>query len=415
MPISRPSPRSGDVTAEAVVRRWQSRLFLLLFTVIICAPAIVQVAAPRLHLIPRSFPFAENRALAAAPPWPRSVDDALTWPLRLDPFLQDHFGLRSDLITLNNWLRYRLFGEFASRQIVLGRGRRVLLTSHDAGAPFSMIRAICGVGVSDAMAAGQGEAIGTLLRRTRTATGVPAAFILAPSATAVYPEAMPPWLARQCAAAQPSVPRVAARTPPSEAGLFLYLLPAAKTVRKDEPVIPYASFHWWGGGAKRLIETAAETLLGRTRRVDIPMHASEKMSDLSQFMPGLAFREAVTEPDWAAAGIERCFGAACFTAELGPIASILADLSRYRTPAAGSERVLVLSDSFGAMSVGYLAAYYGQVWHVSMNNLERMSGEQVRAMRRFVFDAYKPDQVVYLFHDGAVLYAAERLNRLLWQ
>lgn len=408
-------PGFGSISAAAILRRWQARLFLLLFAVIVCAPAVLQVAAPEFSLIPRSFPFAENRALAEAPPWPRSVDDAMKYPLRLDPFVRDHFGLRADLITLNNWLRFRLFHEFTSRQIVLGEHGRVLLTSHDAGSPFSMIRGLCGVGVSDEMVAGQGAAIGELLQRTRQAAHAPVAFVLAPSATAVYPETMPPWLARQCRAAQPSVPRVAARIPPSERQFFLYLGPAAAKIRETVTITPIASFHWWGAGPKRLIETMAETLLGQTRRIDVPMHDAEKGSDLGQFMPGLVFREKVKEPDWAAAGIERCFGPSCFTAELGPIASILADLSRYRAPGAGTKRVLMLSDSYGAMSAGYLAEFYGEVLHLSTNNLERLSVEQMRTLRRVVFEEYRPDQVVYLYHDAAVLYAAGRLNRLLWQ
>ncbi len=404
----------ASVRWAATARRWQSCLFLLLFAAIVCAPAAVMVLAPEQRLIPRAPKFEENRAAAPRPPWPRTLQQALAFPPRLEPFLQDRFGLRADLITLNNYLRFRLFGEFTSRQIMLGLHGRVLLTSHDAGAPFSMIRGICGVGVGDALTDAQADALGVLLRRTR-AVVQRTAFVLAPSASAVYPEALPVWLARQCDAARPTVPRIGAKIPPAEAGAFLYLLDTARTVRQTDPVIPWASFHWWGMGAKRLIEAASETVLGRTRQVDVPMHPTQKTSDLNQFMPGLGFREDVKEPDWAAAGIERCFGAPCYADDLGPIAAILADVSRYRSPRVDGGRVLVLSDSFGAMSAGYLAEYFHEVRHFSLNNLERMTPDQVRALRTYVFDTYKPDQVVYLFHDGAILYAAARLNRLFWQ
>ena len=73
------------------------------------------------------------------------------------------------------------------------------------------------------------------------------------------------------------------------------------------------------------------------------------------------------------------------------------------------------SDSFGAMSAGYFSAYFAEVAHFSVNYLERLSPEQMRTFRNYIFDAYRPDTIVLLFHDGAILYAPQRLERLLWQ
>ena len=413
------STRFADsLKLTGIIRRFQSCVFLLMFAFIICTPAVVHLWRPDLRLMPAEFPFEENRALAPPPP-PiaslRSWDDVVSYPARLEPFLGDHFGLRVDLITFNNRIRYQLFGEFSNRQIALGQHGRVLLTSHAADTPFSMIRTVCGVGVTDPMVEEAGRSLQALLRRTRESVQGSPVFVIAPTATAIYPETMPTWLARQCASAMPTVPRVTALVSASGSSSFFDLTPTARVAREGEMVIPYASFHWWYGGAKPLIETLAETVLGRKRQVDVPLRDGEKRADLTQFMPGLTFRESVKEPDWVAANIEGCFGAACFASELGTIAGLIADMSRYRSSRIDQGSVLVLSDSFGAMSVGYLAEYFRDVWHFSMNNIDQLSVEQMRTLRHVMFDVHRPDQIVFLFHDASILYAAARLNLLLWR
>ena len=197
---------NNDIALAGAARRWISVIFLTSVLGLLCAPGIAQLFG-----LTNTSPVSdENRTLAGPPPFPSSLSDALNYPARLEPFLQDHFGFRPSLISLNNWMLYNLFGEFASPQVVVGQRGRIFFTSHSAKYPYSLIRTICGIGVSDADAADAARAVSELIDRFRGV--VPSiVFIAAPSATSVYPEDLPQWLERQCAHAVPTIPRVAER------------------------------------------------------------------------------------------------------------------------------------------------------------------------------------------------------------
>jgi hypothetical protein len=376
---------------------------------LICAPGIMQFLGLD---IPTSS--AENRTLAGPPPLPSSLSDALNYPARLEPFLQDHFGFRSRLITLNNWMLYNLFGEFVSRQVVVGQRGRIFLTSHGASQPYSLIRAICGIGVSDDDAAGAARVVSKVIDRfRRVAPSI--VFIAAPSPTSVYPEDLPQWLVRKCADAVPTMNRVAEKISAEDSGRFSFPIAIAKEANGGDPLIPYAGFHWRGTGVRLIMDSIATNSLGLTRRFEVPMIAKTEKSDLSQFMPGLVFEERIKAPDWSAVHVDFCYGGGSCFPEIGPIADLLGDVSHYRSPPGGRGRILVLSDSFGAASAGYFSAYFGEVVHFSVNYLDRLSTEQMKTFRNYIFDAYKPDTIVLLFHDGAIFNAPQRLERLLWQ
>ena len=400
---------NNDIALAGAVRRGISVVFVTSVFGLLCAPGIAQLFGSR-----NASPISdENRTLAGAPPFPSSLSDASNYPAKLEPFLQDHFGFRSSLVALNNWILYNLFGEFASPQVALGQRGRVFFTSHDAKHPYSLIRTICGIGVSDADAAEGAHAVSELIDRFRGV--VPSiVFIAAPSATTVYPEELPRWLARQCARAVPTVPRVAERISAEDSGRFSFPIAIAKGANEEDPVIPYAGFHWAGTGVRRVIDGIATNRLGLTRRFEIPMVTKTERSELSKFMPGVVFEERVKTPDWSAVHVNACVGGSCFP-EIRPVADILADVSRYRSPPGGHGRLLMLSDSFGAMSAGYFSAYFQEVAHFSVNGLERLSPEQMKTFRNYIFEGYRPDTIVILFHDGGILYGPQHLERLLWQ
>ena len=329
---------NNDIALAGAVRRGISVVFVTSVFGLLCAPGIAQLFGSR-----NTSPISdENRTLAGPPPFPSSLSDALNYPAKLEPFLQDHFGFRSRLIALNNQMLYNLFGEFASPQVALGQRGRIFFTSHSAKSPYSLIRAICGIGVSDADAAEAARAVSELIDRFRGV--VPSVvFIAAPSATSVYPEELPQWLARQCADAELTIPRIAEKISAEDFGRFSFPIAIAKGANEGDPVIPYAGFHWGGTGVRRVIDSIATDSLGLTRRFEIPMVTKTEKSELSKFMPGVVFEERVKTPDWSAVGVNACLGGSCFP-EIRPIADILADVSRYRSPPGGHGRVLMLSD-----------------------------------------------------------------------
>ena len=108
-------------------------------------------------------------------------------------------------------------------------------------------------------------------------------------------------------------------------------------------------------------------------------------------------------PRFAESGVEECHGAACFP-QLGEIAQVLGDLSRYRNRGdqAGQGRLLILSDSFGAEVTGYFSEYFGEVWQIGTNNVAQLDAEKVGRVRRILLDEYRPDVVVFVYHDAAL-------------
>lgn len=93
----------------------------------------------------------------------------------------------------------------------------------------------------------------------------------------------------------------------------------------------------------------------------------------------------------------------CFS-EWASIASVISDLSRVRSPQVGDKKLLILSDSFGKEIVGWFAPYFGSIWHFSVSNLARLSADEREIFRQHIFTEYKPDIVLYVFHDGSVHY-----------
>src|SRR5262249_21500054 len=112
--------------------------------------------------------------------------------------ISDAIPLRPILIRLNNRLRYVLFNELPTRQTFFGDGNRLFLASHDGSAPLSLIRAICGSGVSTEVVAQAAADIVELLSRAQELASR-SVYVSIPTAPAVYTDELPERLQRQCA------------------------------------------------------------------------------------------------------------------------------------------------------------------------------------------------------------------------
>lgn len=199
------------------VRRLCAWLFIAAVSGFLLTPALVQL------LVPNPDVPSENRPFASWPAWPRSPGEAFSLPARIEAYFQDHFGLRYQMIVASNRLRYALFGQMPSQQVIEGRNGRLFLTSHQAAAPFALLDVICGVGVSDAAADKAARSITGFLRGLPE-VGPRVLLAVIPSSPAIYPEDLPPWRQKQCEAAEPTVARIASRLPPDVLGSWAYPL-----------------------------------------------------------------------------------------------------------------------------------------------------------------------------------------------
>lgn len=98
----------------------QAWIFIGIFCLWIVLPAAVQLAG-------WSSTKGENRTLAAAPEWPTNRAEFETFPQRAQTYLDDHFGLRRQLVWLNSRLRYAL-GVSASPHVAIGENNFLFYT-----------------------------------------------------------------------------------------------------------------------------------------------------------------------------------------------------------------------------------------------------------------------------------------------
>jgi hypothetical protein len=357
--------------------------------------------------------LAENRRLADPPAWPRSWREVPGFFPKVDAWLNDHFGLRQTLVAWNNRLRFVLFKEVTSPQLTLGHEGFLYFNSHSAKEPLAMIRMLCGIGLSSEWVQQQAGRLAGLVRRV-LAEHPASTLLVVPTKPVVYPEYLPDWLQAECQRSVPPVPAILARlTDQSELGQHIvFPLEPMKRLKASVELFPKANFHWEGEGPRRIAEHLAGTMMRLEKLVDLPRQPVDRPSDLQQFLPGVPLLIHVEEADYAAAGIEACRGGECFP-ELNGAAAKLADVSRYRHPGRTGPRLLIISDSFGAGIAGYFSEYFGEVWHLSSNNVTLLSPDEARQVRDTAFRDYAPDRVLYVFHDFAIGYYEDYLNPLL--
>jgi hypothetical protein len=379
-------------------------VFVLVSLAILYSPMVLQVVG-------RSGPRSgENRPPAASPESPRSIADLPRWTAAVDAYLKDRFGLRNQLVDLHDRLLFYVFNTFNSGQILAGHDGRLFLTSHsaDEASRNSLIQESCGFGI----AAGQWDTVAhgfaEVLART-AGPGPDTRIVLVPSSAALYRDQLPSWLQRQCALGTRPAVGIAARLPEGVRPRFIDLFPIMEQVNREAPAIPRRNFHWDGLGPLRSAEWLSETILGRRRAFSLPGRTVSKPSDLSGFFPGIRLQNDVFEPDYAAAGVTPCYGPACFPG-LGETARVLQSLQKFTGPAPDG-RLLLITDSYGDYAAGSFVEYFQEVWQVSINNLLLLGPEQRARLRQEIFDGYRPDKVLLLFHDRNGFYLWDWLLR----
>ena len=386
------------------MRRVQAIATVALFFVFAALPLAIQFASP-----PASGAW-ENRMLAPAPVWPMHWRDIAPFTRATTAWIDDHFGLRRAFVELNNTVRFTVFGESANPQLAFGAGRRLFFISHEAVAPTQLVDFLCAGGGNPAgmrtLAGGLAGFMDDAAKRAARTL-----YVLVPTKTIVQADLLPQWLQARCVGGVPAVPAILAAlhaSRPDVADRVVYPLDRMRALGAD--AYPAPNFHW-EGDAPRLIATDVAQRFGRMLIAPLPMQRERHVADLQNMLPGVRLRFVADEPDFAAAGIAACD---CISA-LGTAGPVLSDVSRFVRPGARAPRLLLLSDSFGKAIAPWFAAYYAEVWHISLSHVGRLSAAQVVALRRTLFDTYQPDDVLFVFHDFSAAYINDLLRRSFWE
>ncbi|KJV09329.1 hypothetical protein VZ95_12175 [Elstera litoralis] len=360
---------------------------------------------------PGAEPLLENRTLAPPPSLPHTWAMALRFPNAADAWARDHFGFRTRLLVAYNRLRFGLFGEYPSPDLLAGKDGMIFFNFGSAENK-RLVRHLCGLNLDADHVADRVMEVTAFLFQMRALH--PQTYLLAiPDKSRVFPEALPDWVQAECARATPPLAKLMASiaTVPWLEGASLYPLAALRAA--DPPVYPKSNFHWNLPGARMIADLAAKDLFHMTPTVDLPYRPVPGFSDLTSFMPGLTRPIAESTPDFAAAGIRACQNeAACFP-EFPEAAGRLGHLSRFQqvSPAPGRPRLLILSDSFGTALAPGFAPYFAEVWHFSMNDLATsLTPAQRSAMRQAIFEQFQPDIILHAYTETAILWGDSYLE-----
>lgn len=384
---------------------WRRYAFLALVFALLCLPMLVHFLAKT----PAPSDM-ENRPLATLPSWPKDHAAALGYTEQLNAYLNDHFGLRREMIGWNNRLRYDVFGEAASPQMTVGKNGYLFFNSHAAQYPLRMINFLCGKNIPQASLDELGEKVGGFMRQAKAVTPH-TSMSFVPTKPVLYPEYLPSWLERECTENRPSLPSIMALVSAKTAlnGEEFYPFDFMRQEKAVRELYPKPNFHWHGRGAQAYAEhLATQWQLKASHQLHFEVETVA--SDMQRFMPGLPLTIQIETPNYAASGINACLGAACYPEF--PMMTKMADVSRYRTLDANvnkPRKLLLVSDSFGSGVAGYFSVYFDEVWHTSINNSGALNETDLQQLKR-EFESYAPDQVLYLFHDFSVSCFSDTLN-----
>ena len=391
--------------ARAFVARWG--LLSVVFLALLPLPLSVQTLQSSGGI------RGENRRLSPPPELPRSLTELAHWPAAADAWIADRFGLRGPMIRVNNWLRYRLFDEIPTRQIIQGRHGRLFLGNADGQADDQMILNICGAGVSEAEVQDATRQAAAFLNHASKA-GLDAAMLIVPTAPRLYKQDLPKRLARACDGSTPPIDRVA-RALMKTPGLPPVIYPVNRMLALEQTmaVIPREHFHWAGEAPVIIARDVIAQVFGLPRTMTLPLAVVRRSSDLNGLAPGIGESTSIKEPDVRAAGVRTCPNVRC-----GPVAGVpdtaATAVERYFRAGEGPP-MLIIADSFGDEIGRDFTEYSPEVWLLSTNSLRALSGYDRAALMQVVLARFRGQRAVLVYHDQQVLLGMDMIGRLLWQ
>jgi hypothetical protein len=347
----------------------------------------------------------ENRSLAPLPKPPQSTADLLKYTPQLELWVNDHFGLRAKLISLNNKLRHSLFNQFTTIQVISGRQGRIFLSAHATTmAPYSAITTPCG----DTFTSPQKVAVQlNALHESFRHAGMDARIMIVPSSPVIYQEDLPAWLEARCKAATSPIELTLASTHLlSETRKAIYYPKTEMLGLKEHmDVFPKTWFHWAGAGPREVAGLSVQFFW------NISTHAGKAIaeqsintpSDISHIFPGVRLVSLIEQPDHGRSQIEACMGPSCFPS-LGSAAAKLQEVTSYRNPAAPHHRIIILSDSFGTFIAGWYSRYFREVMHFSTNSLNKLNTTETHKFKAYIKEQAQTGHLLLLYHDGSVLW-----------
>lgn len=373
-------------------KRVADGLFLLVLAGLLLAPAVEMLVGSRAIQT-------DNRALATAPSAPTNVSELAEWPKKAEAFVNDHFGFRRQLIDADGNLRWTLFHRLHKPDVVYGRNGRLFLSEGDT--PFRVLLSNCGAWWDESRLSGFATEMETSLTDLRT-IAPDTDLLVIPTASALYPDSLPSWIARACAGKTLLVNEIENRLRPRTRSNIYYPLEIGRNMPEAIPLIPKENFHWRGQAVSIFMNKFVEEFWHMSQN-HFPTYAGHEIApDISLYLPGVDLKFEVQDIVWSHPGEAYCGDQTC--ADRFPLSDLRLpnETSRLSRPGAGP-KLLILSDSFGNAAMQALFAFFDDVIMLNMNNFQLLSEAERKALWSRVTSTWRPDRTIMLVQDGNLL------------
>jgi hypothetical protein len=170
--------RAGQTKGRRRAGDWA---LVALFLALVSLPGLIQVATLG------GARVAENRVLAPPPHW-MGFSRLRDLAKATDAYIEDHFGLRRELVRLNSLVRYRL-GVSSTPKVVIGKDGWLFY----AFAAEKILEQHTGADVFTPEELERWVAVMTANRDWLAGRGIPLFFVIAPEKSTIYPEKLPTY------------------------------------------------------------------------------------------------------------------------------------------------------------------------------------------------------------------------------
>jgi alginate O-acetyltransferase complex protein AlgJ len=157
-------------------------VLIAVFVAFLCLPALD--SALRLDRTPAQQ---ENRNLATFPTF-KGLAELRPFLAGAEAFVNDHFGFRQRLLRWNNTWKLKVFNEFSTGSILLGREGWIYWTSDGGLADY------CGTSRFNEQQLRDWQALLETRRDWLAGRGIKYIFVIPPNKQSIYPEYIPNWL-----------------------------------------------------------------------------------------------------------------------------------------------------------------------------------------------------------------------------
>ncbi|WP_154224229.1 hypothetical protein [Marinicella rhabdoformis] len=373
---------------------------LLFFMLVLSLPALKYLTEE-----PKSHSTIENRALASLPDLPLNFDQLTSARNDFEAYLKDHFGFKDSIIKRINGINYFLYKETTSKRVSIGKNGYLYLNSHGNDNKNAILKSVCNVTTpTEATLKKMKSGLNRFIDHHQT-KGIETAITIIPTKSKIYPEFLPNMEGHWCDNTHPTwIDEFISDLNNSQ---LIYPLALFKAWKTEFDVFLPKRFHWNGKTPYKMAQKILKHW--NIEQTLFPSSSIEPIkSDLNNHLAGLAFFDTTTKYSYLDEKMTRCRNADCITGfkshyERGVV-------QQYKRNTDNSLTLLILSDSFGPGITRQLPIGFSEVVSVDLNHLQK---NEEKAFIKWIVKKVKPSHMLYVMHDGGIIWQSLRLNRML--